>query len=106
MEEIITKMVADYFQSLAHPTRIEILELLQSSGEMCVCEIVEKLRKDQSNVSRHLNALKTVGVVEFRGEGVRSFYKVKYKEADKILDLVKSVLQKEIREGQKILQAF
>jgi len=106
MEEIITKMVADYFQSLAHPTRIEILELLKSSGEMCVCEIVEKLRKDQSNVSRHLNALKTVGVVEFRGEGVRSFYKVKHKEADKILDLVKSVLHKEVREGQKILQAF
>jgi len=106
MQELITKMVADYFQGLGHPTRIEILQLLKSKGEMCVCEIVEKLKKDQSNISRHLNALRTVGIVEFRGEGVRSFYKVKHKDVDKILDLVKSVLHKEVREGQKILEAF
>jgi len=106
MEELITKMVADYFQSLAHPTRIEILELLKDKHEMCVCEIVEELKKDQSNVSRHLNALKTVGVVEFRGEGVRSFYKLKHKDVDKIIDLVKSILHKQVKEGQKILEAF
>jgi len=106
MEELITKMVADYFQSLAHPTRIEILELLKDKHEMCVCEIVEKLKKDQSNISRHLNALKTVGVVEFRGEGVRSFYKLKHKDVDKIIDLVKSILHKQVKEGQKILEAF
>jgi len=106
MQEPITKMVADYFQSLAHPTRIEILELLNSGGEMCVCEIVEKLKKDQSNVSRHLNALRIAGLVEFRGEGVRSFYKVKHREVDKLLDLVKSILREQVKERQKILQAF
>lgn len=106
MQEPIVKMIAGYFQALSHPTRIEILQLLKSKGEMCVCEIVEKLEKDQSNISRHLNALKTAGVLEFRGEGARSFYKVKHKDVDKILDLVKSVLHKEVREGQRILEAF
>ncbi|MFQ5867949.1 MAG: ArsR/SmtB family transcription factor [bacterium] len=106
MQELITKMIASYFQVLGHPTRIEILQLLKSKGEMCVCEIVEELKKDQSNISRHLNALKTVGIVGFRGEGVKSFYKVKHKDVDKVLDLVKSILHKEVREGQRILEAF
>lgn len=106
MQHPITNMIAGYFQALSHPTRIEILQLLKSKGEMCVCEIVEKLKKDQSNVSRHLNALRTVGVVEFRGEGVRSFYKVKHKDVGKILDIVKSILHEQIKERQKILETF
>ncbi|HUW23672.1 MAG TPA: metalloregulator ArsR/SmtB family transcription factor [bacterium] len=106
MQEPIVKMIAGYFQALSHPTRIEILQLLKSKGEMCVCEIVEKLEKDQSNISRHLNALRTVGVVELRGEGVRSFYKVKHKDVDKILDIVKSILHAQVKEGQKVLEAF
>jgi len=106
MQEPVTNMIAGYFQALSHPTRIEILQLLKGRNEMCVCEIVEKLKKDQSNISRHLNALKIAGVVEFRGEGVRSFYKVKHREADKLLDLVKSILREQVKERQKILQAF
>jgi len=106
MEQPITNMIAGYFQALSHPTRIEILQLLKSKGEMCVCEIVEKLKKDQSNVSRHLNALRAAGVVEFRGEGVRSFYKVKNRNVDKILDMVKSILHEQVKEEQKILEAF
>ena len=106
MQHPITNMIAGYFQALSHPTRIEILQLLKSKGEMCVCEIVDKLKKDQSNISRHLNALRAAGVVEFRGEGVRSFYKVKHKDVDKILDTVKSILHEQVKEGQKILKAF
>jgi len=106
MQEPIVKMIAGYFQALSHPTRIEILQLLKNKGEMCVCDIVEELKKDQSNISRHLNALRTVGVVELRGEGVRSFYKVKHKDVDKILDIVKSILHAQVKEGQKVLEAF
>ncbi|NIN91939.1 metalloregulator ArsR/SmtB family transcription factor [bacterium] len=106
MEQPVTDMIAGYFQALSHPTRIEILQLLRSKGEMCVCEIVDRLKKDQSNVSRHLNALRAAGVVEFRGKGVRSFYKMKHKEVDKILDTVKSILHEQVKEGQKVLEAF
>lgn len=106
MQQVLTKMIADYFQSLSHPTRIEILQLLKNRGEMCVCEIVEKLKKEQSNISRHLNALKRSGIIEFREEGVRSFYKIKYGEACKMLDSVKSILHKQAKEGQKVLEAF
>lgn len=106
MQDYINRMLSDYFWSLSHPTRIQILQLLRDKGEMCVCEIVEILRKDQSNISRHLNVLKRNGIVEFRAEGVKSFYKIKQAKVYKILDLVKSILHKQTREGQKILEAF
>ena len=106
MLEPISDMITSYFQALAHPTRIEILQLLKNKDEMCVCEIVEKLKKDQSNISRHLNALKRSGIVEFRGEGVKTFYKIKHNEAYKIIELVKSILYRQVKEGQKILTAF
>jgi len=106
MGELINTIVANYFQALGHPTRIEILELLKSRNEMCVCEIVEELKKEQSNISRHLNALKRVNILSLRAEGARSFYKVKSTDVEKILGLVKSVLYNQLKEGQKILGAL
>lgn len=106
MPKTITEMITDFFQALAHPTRIEILELLESKDKMCVCEMVEKLKKDQSNISRHLNALKETGIVEFQAEGARSNYRVKNKDVYRVFELVKSILHKDIRESQKILAAF
>lgn len=106
MQEQITKMVVDYFGALSHPTRIEILELLEEEGQMYVSNIAEKLKKEQSNISRHLNALKRTGIVEFEGKGTRSFYKIKDEAIYKILDTVKSILRKELKEERKILAAF
>ncbi len=104
MSDIIIKMLSDYFGSLSHPTRLEILYLLKN--EMCVCEIVEKLKKDQSNISRHLNILRRNGVVEFRSNGVKSMYKTKYKQVYELLELVRSILHKQARERQEILKAI
>lgn len=104
MAESIYKIISSFFQALSHPTRIEILDLLKNSEQMCVCEIVAKLKKDQSSISRHLNALKRAGIVKFKGEGVRSIYMIKNKDIYEILDLVKSILHKDIKENQKILE--
>jgi ArsR family transcriptional regulator len=41
------------FQSLADPTRLQLLNLL-SEGEVCVCDLTETLRVVQPKVSRHL----------------------------------------------------
>lgn len=103
---IIEKMVSDYFQALAHPIRIEIIELLKEKEQMCVCEIVDRLKKDQSNISRHLDALKRVGIVDCNSKGARSIYTIKNKDVDKILNLVKSFIRKEVKEGQKVLQVI
>ncbi len=48
---------------LSEPTRFEAMRLLWDGREHCVCELMEVLEKGQSTMSRHMTALKKVGLV-------------------------------------------
>jgi len=50
-------------KALADPTRVRIIQLLQSRDELCVCEIVDALQLPQYSVSRHLGVLKAAGLL-------------------------------------------
>lgn len=53
-------------RALAHPVRIQILEILKAQNS-CVCgELVVKLPVAQATVSQHLKVLKEAGII--RGE--------------------------------------
>ena len=49
--------------ALAEPTRLEALRLVWDGREHCVCELMRELGASQSRMSRHITALKTVGLV-------------------------------------------
>lgn len=49
--------------ALAEPTRLAALRILWDGGEHCVCELMAKLGASQSRMSRHMAALKAVGLV-------------------------------------------
>ena len=66
-------LMADFIKALAHPTRLQILELLRS-GERCVCEIFPELNIEQSSASRHLALLKKEGLLRSRKEGLKVIY--------------------------------
>lgn len=67
--------MVDIFKSLAEENRLRILFLLMHD-EMCVCEIEGCLKMTQSNVSRHLTALKQSGVLDSYKKAQWAFYKV------------------------------
>lgn len=83
MEE---KKVIKFFKSLGEENRLRILALLLH-GDMCVCEIEESLKMTQSNVSRHLTALKSSGILESYKKAQWAYYKIsdKFKEENKNL---------------------
>lgn len=54
--------IVNIFKALADETRIRMLNLLRD-GELCVCDIETVLDIQQSNASRHLNKLKTAGII-------------------------------------------
>ncbi|MDT8389522.1 MAG: metalloregulator ArsR/SmtB family transcription factor [Lentisphaeria bacterium] len=64
---------AKLFKALADDTRLRIVRLL-SREELNVYEIGRILSVPQPSVSRHLSALKGVGLVTDRRDGPRSFY--------------------------------
>lgn len=67
--------LVDIFKALAEESRLRILALLMQD-EMCVCEIEECLKMTQSNVSRHLTALKNGGIVDSYKKAQWTYYKV------------------------------
>ena len=79
---------AEYLKALAHPTRIRILELLESQGR-CVSNTGEKLDLKQSNISQHLGILRSRGILSLRREGGHSIYCIKDPRVVKILELLR-----------------
>jgi ArsR family transcriptional regulator len=70
--------VADYpihevLKAMGEPTRIRLLNLLRI-GDICVCDLQTVLKVSQPNVSRHLAALRHVGLVNYTRRGTRIIY--------------------------------
>ena len=63
------------FKALAEESRLRILSLL-IEGEMCVCEIETGPGMTQSNVSRHLSALKNSGILDSSKKAQWAYYKI------------------------------
>ena len=69
------KTRAQVAKALAHPTRLQLLDLLQKQ-ERCVRELTELVRVDQSTVSKHLAILKAAGLIVHRKAGNQQYYRV------------------------------
>jgi len=69
-----TTRLAEFARALAHPARIEILQML-AGQKTCICgDIVEVLPLAQSTVSQHLKELKELGIIKGEIDGPRSCY--------------------------------
>ena len=67
--------MVDLFKALAEENRLKILALLLNQ-EQCVCNLETQLNMNQSNVSRHLIALKQCGIVESSKSAQWAYYKI------------------------------
>lgn len=83
---------ADLFNALAHPVRLEILDVLRQ-GEWCVCHIQAVLDQRQAYISQHLKVLRQAGLVTSRKDGLRVYYQVSQPELFDLLLGVRRVLQ-------------
>lgn len=103
MDDLLAKMTADVLKSLAHPVRIKILQLL-TPGERCVCELVDEIDIEQSNLSQHLNVLKKQGLISARKEGTRVMYRLLYPTVLDVLAAVEKTLAQQLSHSQDLLQ--
>jgi ArsR family transcriptional regulator len=65
-----------YFRALGDLTRLRMLVLLTSRGELCVCELMHALQESQPKISRHLAQLRELGVVLDRRQGQWIYYRM------------------------------
>lgn len=91
---------AELLGSLAHPTRLEIVQLLRGQS-LNVTQIVQMLGVRQANVSQHLMVLREAGVLESNKVGKEAYYRVKHKNFTRAIDLMRDVLQVDLPEAEE-----
>jgi DNA-binding transcriptional ArsR family regulator len=64
------------FKALSEDFRLRVLAMMQTHGELCVCEIERFLVVSQSTASRHLRYLAAAGWVESRREEQWVYYRI------------------------------
>ena len=89
MDQII-EGAAETLKAMAHPLRLKILCILDSS-EMSVQELVEKVGTSQSNVSQHLSVLKEKGVLASRKDTNRMLYRIGDQRTLMLIDMMHKV---------------
>lgn len=72
----MTILAETLFQALSDSTRLRILVLIQSFGELCVCELAQATDIQQPKISRHLASLRESQIVKDRRQGVWIFYSI------------------------------
>lgn len=67
---------AQLLRCICDETRFEILEILQENEEMCVKDIVVRIKKDQPLISHHLRRLRECGIITSHDEGKKTIYSI------------------------------
>lgn len=83
--------MAALFKACADQTRLRLLNLLASEGEVCVCHLVDVLGTNQPKVSRHLAYLKRAGLVSDRKDSLWVYYRLSDSLAAQATRLVECV---------------
>src|SRR3984885_14279346 len=102
MQDSLRQFKAEFFQALAHPTRIAIIEQLRD-GELSAGALIERLGVEQANASQHLTVLRNKHIVVNRKVGNQVFYSVRDQLIIQVLDIMKQYFYAELIQGQAVL---
>ncbi|MCB0497138.1 MAG: winged helix-turn-helix transcriptional regulator [Cyclobacteriaceae bacterium] len=75
-------------KTIAHPTRLAIIDLLSKKGRKTVSDICSVLELEQSLASHHLNTMKLKGVLGSTKEGKNKYYYLKLMEVTQIISCI------------------
>lgn len=89
MKEQEIEDLSEIFKALAHPLRVKITAGLLKKDDCNVSTMVERLGVPQPTVSRHLNILKTSGVIEGFRHGNQICYRI---VNDRVRDIFKAAV--------------
>jgi DNA-binding transcriptional ArsR family regulator len=97
--------VAAYFQVLAEPTRLQILNILRL-GERNVGELAQMCGFTAANISRHLALMTQQGLVERESRGTSAYYRIADASIFALCDLVCGNIGRQMDKSAKRRAAF
>lgn len=103
LEKKLHVLHAEVCKTLASPTRIEILNLLQN-GEKSVGELAKLMDVTQANASQHLAILRQRGIVNTRKEGTMVYYSIANPKIIKAFNLLREVLLERMTDNAHLVK--
>ena len=97
--------VAGYFQVLAEPTRLRILNILRD-GERNVGDLAQMCGYTAANVSRHLSLMTKNGLVTREGRGTSVYYRFADESVYALCDLVCDNIARQIARSEASRASF
>ncbi len=83
-----------YLKAIADPTRLKIIELLNSNKQLCVNAIARRLNLTQSAISQHLRILRQLNLVNGNKMGYHIHYQINNDEMMKMNALFTEIILK------------
>jgi ArsR family transcriptional regulator len=102
VQDSLRRFKAEFFQALAHPTRIAIVELLRD-GELSAGSLIKRLGIEQANASQHLTVLRSKHILINRKVGNQVFYSLRDRLILEVLDIMRQYFYAHLAEGQVML---
>lgn len=99
------EQVAAYFQVLAEPTRLRILNLLRQ-GERNVGELAQACGYTAANISRHLSLMTKQGIVAREGRGTSVYYRLTDESVDALCDPVCGNIARRLEQASQTNNVF
>lgn len=79
-------------RAMAHPQRLQIVQMLHSHSSMNVTDIHTQLDIEQAVASHHLRIMKDKGIVQVKRDGKNSVYSLTDEKYYQVLALLSSML--------------
>lgn len=102
-DKSIYALRSDIFKALAHPLRIEVIDILQE-GELCFSQVLEKTGGLKSNLSQHLTIMVGNGILKMRKDSRCNYYSLASPKVAKACLLMREVLTENVKRRNRILQ--
>ena len=99
------EQVAGYFQVLAEPTRLRILNILRN-GERNVGELAQMCGYTAANISRHLSMMTKQGLVVRESRGTSVYYRFADESIYALCDLVCGNIARQVQRSEASRAAF
>lgn len=90
---------ANLFKGLAHPLRIRVLELLSSSHELSVADLLGEMELEASHLSQHLSVLRKHHLVISERRASTVFYRIAHPQVQELLLAARGFLTSVLKES-------
>jgi len=104
MNKEFYKLKTNIIKALANPIRLMIIDCLRD-GEKCVCEIVEQLEEEQSNISKSLGILKSNRLIKDRKEGLNVYYKLNLCCINEFFCCLDNIIEENLNQQKELMES-